>query len=105
MLRDTAEACTGAHSEQERRAKSEEARAETERILAQQAAELAAKKADMQRRDAERELVKAAKVRPQRLHPFGGATRQAQLRLVYSAGNASFLRSFNQTGAFSARPV
>lgn len=32
--------------------------------MAQQAADLAAKKADMQRRDAERELVKAAKVRP-----------------------------------------
>jgi len=50
-------------SEQERRAKAEEARSETERILAAQAADLEAKKAEMARRDAERENVKAVKVR------------------------------------------
>ena len=43
--------------------KAEEARSETERIMAQQAADLAAKKADMNRRDAEREAVKATKAR------------------------------------------
>lgn len=77
-------------SEQERRTKAEEARAETERILAAQAADLEAKKAEMARRDAERECIKAVKVRCTHMPAHAKATSQCACRCLESAQKPRF---------------